>query len=97
MRWKRRPKVRESLLNRLRRLEENNKPLPRAVVAFSDGHTETLRLNQIATAFLEQNKVGVIAVEWERPSCDNDAVIFQLLADPEIWKDLMKERITEYE
>ena len=75
--------MRESILSRLNRLERMQNSLPHAIVQFSDGHSERLDFHQIAVAFSERNRAGIVSLEWERPN--EAAVIFKLLACPEIW------------
>ncbi len=87
--------MRETLQNRLKRLENAKNKLPHAVVTFSDGHKERLDMHEIAVAFFEQNRAGIASLEWERAS--DNAIIFQLLACPETWENLTIERINENE
>lgn len=87
--------MRDALLNRIKRLEREKNYLPRAIVQFADGHRERLDLHQIAVVFFERNKAGIVSLEWERSS--DDAVIFQLLACPEIWEYFTNERNNDNE
>ena len=87
--------MRDALLNRIKRLEREQNYLPRAIVQFSDGHRERLDLHQIAVAFFERNKTGIVSLEWERAS--DDAIIFQLLSCPDLWEQLTIERTNENE
>lgn len=80
--------MRETITHRLQRLEKQQNVLPRAVVTFSDGHRERMDFHQIAVVFSERNKAGIISLEWERST--DKAVIFQLLACPEIWEELTR-------
>ena len=87
--------MRDALLNRIKRLEREQNYLPRAIVQFADGHRERLDLHQIAVAFFERNKTGIVSLEWERAS--DDAIIFQLLSCPDLWEQLTIERTNENE
>lgn len=87
--------MRDALLNRIKRLEREQNYLPRAIVQFADGHRERLDLHQIAVAFFEQNKAGIVSLEWECAS--DDAIIFQLLSCPDTWEQLTIERTNENE
>lgn len=87
--------MRESILSRLNRLERMQSGLPRAIVQFSDGHSERLDFHEIAVAFFERNRSGIVSLEWEHP--DEAAVIFQLLSCPETWENLTDERTFENE
>ena len=87
--------MRNSIVARLDKIEKTQRVLPRAVVQFADGHRERLDLHQIAVAFFERNKTGIVSLEWERAS--DDAIIFQLLSCPEFWEKLTIERTNENE
>lgn len=82
--------MRDALLNRIKRLEREQNFLPRAIVQFADGHRERLDIHQIAVAFFERNKVGIVSLEWERSS--DNAILFQLLSCPDTWEKLILER-----
>lgn len=87
--------MRESILSRLNRLERIQSGLPCAIVQFSDGHSERLDFHEIAVAFSERNRCGIVSLEWEHPN--ESAVIFQLLSCPETWENLTNERTFENE
>ena len=80
--------MRNSIVVRLDKIEKTRKVLPRAIVQFADGHRERLDLHQIAVAFFERNKAGIVSLEWERPN--DAAVVFKLLACPELWARLSR-------
>ncbi len=75
--------MREGLKKRLARIEAAQNLLPCAVVTFSDGRRGRLDFHEIAVAFSEGNPAGIVSVEWEKQS--DDAIVFQLLACPEVW------------
>ena len=85
--------MRDALLNRIKRLEREQNSLPRAIVQFADGHRARLDLHQIAVAFFERNKAGIVSLEWDRPS--DNAILFQLLSCPDTWEKLILERTNE--
>ena len=87
--------MRDTLLNRLKRLEMAKNTMPYAVVTFSDGHRERLDIHDIAKAFFDRNPAGIVSVEWERSK--DTSTIFQLLSYPDTWENLTKERIIENE
>ena len=87
--------MRDALLNRIRRLEQEQNTLPHAIVLFVDGHKERLDMHQIAVASFDRNKAGIVSLEWERAS--DNAIIFQLLSCPDLWKKLTIERTCENE
>ena len=47
--------MRDTILNRLKRLEMVKNTMPHAVVTFSDGHRERLEIHDIAKAFFDRN------------------------------------------
>lgn len=87
--------MRDTILNRLKRLEMAKNTTPHATVTFSDGHRERLDIHDIAKAFFDRNPAGIVSVEWERSK--ESSTIFQLLSYPDTWENLTIERIIENE
>lgn len=87
--------MRDSVHSRLSRLEKAYNSLPHAIVKYADGHIERLDFHDIAVAFSERNRAGIVSLEWENPH--DTEVVFQLLASPETWELLSAERIKENE
>lgn len=85
--------MRETIVNRLKRLEKARNPLPLAVVTFFDGHKESLDLHDLAIAFFERNQARIISVEWE--GTGSDTALLQFLESPDTWQELTNRRLIE--
>lgn len=85
----------DSVKSRLVKLEKVQNFLPFAIVRYSDGHRERLDFHEIAIAFSERNRAGIVSLEWENPH--ETAIVFQLLSTPGMWEKLSEERIKNHE